>query len=176
MITLGRRAPAPTDLVGHLLACHERIRKFVALAATAGSTDGRDAEVVEACSVVERYFERALPLHVEDEEQSVLPRLRGRRVEVDQALRTMEAQHRVHAPLIEELLVASRSVRRSPGEAAGRERLRVAAAQLAAEFEPHLTIEERIIFPAISLLGPEAQAQIRDEQRARRDAVPTDVP
>jgi iron-sulfur cluster repair protein YtfE (RIC family) len=148
MITLGRRTPAPNDLVGHLFACHERIRKFVALAATAGSTDGRDREVVEACAAVERYFERALPLHVEDEERSILPRLRGRRVEVDEALRTMEAQHRVHVPLIE----------------------------LAAEFEPHLTIEESIIFPAISLLGAEAQTQIRGEQRTRRDAILANVP
>lgn len=176
MITIGRRAPGPADLLGHLLACHERIRNFVALAVKAGSTAGRDEEVIEACAAVERYFERALPLHVQDEEQSILPRLQGRRIEVDTALRTMEDQHRAQGPLIDDLLAASRSVRRSPGGAAGRERLRVAAVQLAAEFEPHLAIEERIIFPAISLLGAEAQAQIRDEQRARRDAVPSTVP
>jgi len=172
MITLGRRPPAPTDLVGHLLACHGRIREFVALAARAGSTGGRDAEVVEACVAVERYFERALPLHVQDEEQSILPRLHGRGAEVDESLRTMEAQHRVHGPLVDELLVASRAVRGAPGEPPRRERLRLAAVQLAAEFEPHLALEERIIFPAIGLLGAEIEAQIRSEQRARREVPP----
>ena len=171
MISLGRRAPAPTDLVGHLLACHGRIREFVALAAKAGATGGRDVEVVEACLAVERYFERALPLHVEDEEQSLLPRLKGRAAEVDEALHTMREQHRVHGPLLDELLVASRSVRASPGDPPRRERLRVAAVQLAAEFEPHLALEERIIFPAIGLLGAEAEAQIRGEQRARREVL-----
>jgi iron-sulfur cluster repair protein YtfE (RIC family) len=176
MITIGRRAPVPADLVGHLLACHERIRKFVAVAAKAASAAGRDQEVVEACAAVERYFERALPLHVEDEERSILPQLQGRRIDVDQALRTMEDQHRAHGPLVIELLAASRSVRQSPADPAGRERLRAVAVQLSAEFEPHLAVEERIIFPAVSLLDAEVQAQIRNEQRARRDAVPSAVP
>jgi iron-sulfur cluster repair protein YtfE (RIC family) len=168
MITLGHRAPAADDLVGHLLACHGRIRSFVALAARAGETAGAEPEVVEACAAVERYFEVALPLHIEDEEQSILPRLRGGRSEVDEALSTMEDQHRAHGPLIEEMLAASRSVRRLPGDPAARERLRLAAVHLGAEFETHLTIEERVLFPAVKLLSPEAQALIRTEQRARR--------
>lgn len=176
MITLGRRPPAPTDLVGHLLACHGRIRQFVDLAAKAGSTSGRDAEIVEACAAVERYFERALPLHVQDEEQSLLPRLRGRGPDIDEALRIMESQHRVQEPLVEALLVASRSVRQSPGEAAARARLLGVAVQLAAEFEPHLAIEERVIFPAVGLLGADVQAQLRHEQRARREAGPARAP
>jgi hypothetical protein len=69
------------------------------------------------------------------------------------------------------LLVASRSVRGAPGEPPGRDRLRVAAVQLAAEFDPHLALEERIIFPAVGRLEAGVQAQIRGEQRARREGL-----
>ena len=177
MIKIGQRAPAPSDLTGHLLACHERIRKFVALAAQAGGAAAGDAEVTEACIAVERYFERALPYHIEDEEKSIVPRLLGKRADVDEALRAMEAQHRAHASLIEELLAASRSLRQAPGSAATRERLRLAAVRLAADFEPHLELEERVVIPAVrSLLGAEEQAQIRREQAARRSEAWVPVP
>ena len=39
--------------------------------------------VLEASRRCERYFSEALPLHVEDEEQSLLPRRRGRTPELD---------------------------------------------------------------------------------------------
>ncbi len=170
MIAIGRRAPEPADLVAHLLECHGRIRKFVELAAKVAGAAASDLEIAEACAAVERYFERALPHHIEDEELSVVPRLRGLRADIDEALRTMEAQHEVHRPLVDELLAASGSVRQAPRHTAHRERLRVAAARLAVEFEPHLELEERVVFPAIrDFLGADVQAQIRSEQRARRE-------
>lgn len=177
MIPIGRRVPAASDLVGHLLECHERIRRFVTLATKVGGGDGGDGEVADACAAVERYFERALPLHIEDEELSILPRLRGKRADVDDALRTMEAQHQAHGPLIDEMLAASRSVRESPPDAPRRERLRLAAVALAAEFAPHLELEERVVFPAVrGVLDAEAHAQIRAEQRARRERSGFTVP
>jgi len=177
MITIGHRAPAPDDLIGHLLACHDRIRKFVALAAQAGGAAAGAAEIAEACAAVERYFERALPFHIDDEEQSIVPRLLGKRADVDEALRTMEAQHHAHEALIAKMLVASRSLREAPGSATSRERLRVAAERLAAELEPHLELEERVVFPAVrSLLGAEERAQIRREQAARRSNAWVPVP
>ncbi len=177
MITIGQKAPAAGDLVGHLLACHQRIRRFVALAAKAGESAAAEAEIVDACAAVERYFERALPFHIDDEEQSIVPRLVGKRADVDQALRTMEAQHHAHEPLVAELLAASRSLRQLPDRATSRERLRVAAVRLAAELEPHLELEERVVFPAVrSLLAAEEQAQIRGEQGARRSSAWVPVP
>ena len=177
MITLGQRAPAPSDLIGHLLACHDRIRRFVALAAQAGGAAAGEAEIAEACAAVERYFERALPFHIDDEERSIAPRLLGKRADVDEALRTMEAQHHAHEALIAKMLVASRALREAPASATSRERLRAAAARLAAEFEPHLDLEERVVFPAVrSLLGAEEQAQIRQEQGARRSGAWVPVP
>ena len=177
MISIGRRVPAASDLVGHLLECHERIRRFVALAVKVGAGGGAAGEVVDACAAVERYFERALPLHIEDEERSIVARLRGKDADVDEALRAMEAEHEAHRPLVEELLAASRSVRESPDATDRRERLRLAAVRLAADFEPHLAREERVVFPAVrSLLDADAHAQIRGEQRARRERSGFTVP
>lgn len=70
------RATGPEDLVDLLGECHERIRRFVAMARQAGSRQGVPADqIAQACIHVERYFTQALPLHVADEEQSIEPRL-----------------------------------------------------------------------------------------------------
>lgn len=177
MITIGHKAPRADDLVGHLLACHERIRKFVGIAAKIREAAASAAEIVEACAAVERYFEHALPSHIADEEESIVPRLLGKRADVDEALRTMQAQHQVHEPLVAELLAASRSLRQAPENDASRERLQAVAVRLAAEFEPHLALEERVVFPAArELLAAEEQAQIRREQGARRSGSWVPVP
>lgn len=190
--TLGPRA-APEDFVGLLLECHRRIRHFVELAQEVGRrTELPEAEVVEACARCERYFTEALPLHVEDEEKSVLPRLKGARLEAEaeqgteeapddvaerepaglelsDALDAMHAQHLEHEPLLRALLESLRSVRGEPRDQARRARLSAAAAQLGLEFEKHLALEEEVLFPAIrSRLSDEAQQQALLELRARR--------
>ena len=174
-ISIGSRSPArPDDVVALLLACHQRIRAFVHLAGEIGRRDVLPGSpevtaVIDACQRCERYFTEALPLHVEDEEQSLLPRLRGLRHEIDDALAAMHAQHREHEPLLHALLGALRAVRADPGERRHRTRLQDAAAQLAAAFDEHLAIEEHIIFPAVrSELPGEVQARMIDELRARR--------
>jgi len=63
----------PADL---LLACHVCIRAFTALAGRLASADpAPDAEVAAAAQRVHRYHFVALPLHQEDEERSIAPRL-----------------------------------------------------------------------------------------------------
>jgi len=169
LVSLGPRAGAE-DLVGLLLECHHRIRTFVGLAVQVATRDGLPAaEVVDACGRFERYFVEALPLHVEDEERSLLPRLAGLDGEVDSALATMRAQHAGHALLLKELLDAGRELRRSPGDAAARGRLGAAASRLSADFEQHLALEERVLFPAArGRLAADVQAQIVAELRERR--------
>ncbi len=96
MLTFGPRPPAG-DVVDLLLECHTRIRSFTTLAARLASTPGlAAAEVAEAAAGVHRYFTQALPLHARDEEESVLPRLRGRDPEVDRELAEMVHEHRGH--------------------------------------------------------------------------------
>src|SRR5690606_33889983 len=73
-----RPKTAAQDLVDLLDECHQRIRRFLALAGEAAAHRGApSSETAQACADVERYFKEALPLHVADEEESITPRLRG---------------------------------------------------------------------------------------------------
>jgi iron-sulfur cluster repair protein YtfE (RIC family) len=168
LVQLGKRE-ATEDLVALLLECHARIRRFVGLAGEAAAADGvADAEVREVLSRCERYFMEALPLHVEDEEQSLLPRLQAAGGALAHALDTMRAEHLEHAPGLQALLEASRALRTAPREPAARARLASVARQLGADFERHLIAEEQIIFPALRALPSAAQREILAELRERR--------
>jgi hypothetical protein len=90
------RRPTDDDALDLLLACHGRIRSFTSLAVTlAGGRGLADAEVAEAAGAVARYFGVALPLHVADEDESLMPRLLAAPAAraLDEPLRTMEREH-----------------------------------------------------------------------------------
>lgn len=167
-------APAtPDDAVALLLECHDRIRTFVALARRiAAARPDELAGVAEAAARVARYFTEALPLHARDEEESILPRLRGRAEDVDAALETMAREHREHEGPLDEVVAACGALARDParlGELAPA--LARAAAALDAHFILHLRREEEIVFPAMRrLLTREDDAAIVRELRARRGA------
>src|SRR5690349_17228873 len=75
MFTIGRRerTDEPSDA---LRACHERIRRFLAMAARLASDEiARDDDVWATAGGVARYFDDALPLHEADEDDSIAPRL-----------------------------------------------------------------------------------------------------
>ncbi|MBL8921285.1 MAG: hemerythrin domain-containing protein [Myxococcaceae bacterium] len=168
-VTLGG-APKREDFVGLLLECHERIRAFSRLAVEVGArVDLQAPEVVEACRRCERYFTEALPRHVEDEEETLLPGLRGRSVEVDEALTVMHAQHEAHRPLLIDLLAALGDVRLVPGDLALRPRLATVAERVRQDFEAHLSLEERVLFPAVTATwSAEQSARAVEALRARR--------
>lgn len=169
LVTIGRK-PALSDLVELLLECHGRIRGFVALAETIGQEPaGTAAETIDGCARCMRYFTEALPLHVEDEEVSLLPRLHGLRPELDLVLATMERQHSEHEPVLQALLGALAAVRGAPDNPLLRPRLAEVAAELRREFEAHLAAEETVIFPAVRALPPATQADILTELRMRRE-------
>ncbi|HEY0838813.1 MAG TPA: hemerythrin domain-containing protein [Vulgatibacter sp.] len=170
LISIGKREPKrEDDPLALLEACHVRIRKFSALALAAGSRDDvSDDERRDACEKVERYFSIALPLHVRDEEDSVLPRLQGTDPEVDRALEVMEAQHEGHEARLAALLAAARAVREDPADRGRRGALAAAAQILVDEFETHLKLEEAILFPAIARLPPEVKVEVFAEARSRR--------
>jgi iron-sulfur cluster repair protein YtfE (RIC family) len=168
---IGKPAAA-TDAVDLLLECHERIRSFLALARRVAAADPAEDGVGDAALRVRRYFGEALPLHARDEEESILPRLRGVEPVVDAALETMAREHREHEPLLVQLVGASARVAQAPealvevapllGEV-GRE--------LEALFAEHLRREEEIVFPAMRrLLDRAADAAIVREMRGRRGA------
>ncbi len=165
-----RRASDPHDLVDLLSECHRRIRSFIALARQAGwRQDASADQIAQACVDVERYFTQALPLHVADEEESIEPRLRGLSPTVDEALDVTARQHRQHEPGLTALLRATKLFRSCPHDAAVRAELAVIAQALEEQFDEHLGIEERVIFPAIrELLSQKAQTSIVAELRRRR--------
>lgn len=172
LVKLGRKQPpAPDDLVGLLLECHERIRTFVGLARSLASSPTSPAEPArDTAARVRRYFVEALPLHVADEEASLAPRLRGRDPELDLALDQMAAEHAEHDASVARLVAACGAIAADPdrlGELAGE--LGAAADRLADLFAAHLNAEERVIFAALGALLTEAErAAIVGELRARR--------
>jgi iron-sulfur cluster repair protein YtfE (RIC family) len=160
------------ELVELLSECHGRIRQFAELARETGQRrDLAAPDVIAACERVERYFVEALPLHVRDEEDSILPRLRGHSEALDQALSQMRLEHEQHEPVLAELLSACRAARQAPTDPACLLELSQVAERLSSAFLPHLEQEEALIFPALRELLTEAErASITSELRARRQS------
>lgn len=171
MLTKIGKPPTAEDAVALLVECHERIRTFLALARRVAEAREPDREEVrQAAGRVSRYFTQALPLHAEDEEHSVLPRLRGREPAVDAELETMLREHVEHERPMRRLVDACDALARDPGrhgELAGT--IGEAGAELERHFAAHLRREEEVIFPAIRrFLDPRADAELVREIRARR--------
>lgn len=156
-------------LVELMLECHERIRRFTRLAEEiAVRLDAPEQQIVEACREVSRYFTQALPLHIADEEESVLPRVSGGSRELEHALARMQEQHERHASMILSLVTLLAAIEEAPGEASLRLELGAVTAELTREFQDHLALEERVIFPAVAALSESVQAEIVAELRGRR--------
>lgn len=171
MLTRLGRPAAAGDAVDLLLECHGRIRQFLAMARRVAEAPGVDpAEVGDAAGRVARYFRQALPLHARDEEDSILPRLRGRDPELDRALADMAREHGEHEPPLAALVAACEAVARDPaGHAALAAAVRAPTAELERHFAGHLAREEEVIFPAMRrLLSPADDAAIVGEIRRRR--------
>lgn len=166
-----KREPAPDDVVGALMACHEKIRSFSALALRLATLEAAPSDVASAAEAVARYFRVALPLHVADEDLSIAPRLVGAITEarVLDAIEVMKAEHVTIESTLESLLPRWESLAREPSAIEGiRSALAADAAELSKRFDAHLEAEERLIFPAIrEHLAIEGLA-IRGEMRGRR--------
>lgn len=165
-----RPGSADDGIVALLAACHARIRSFSALAVRLADVQGGDTSrsVLEACVAVTRYFQEALPLHVRDEEDTVLPRLWGQSLDLDRTLLGMRAQHAEHETIVTDLLVALEAVAAQPADSGPRDRLRGPAQRVAVALEEHLVVEERTLFPVLAVLPKDIQAQMVTELRARR--------
>src|SRR5512138_518956 len=140
MLTRIGSHPRPAEDVVDLLAeCHVRIRSFGDLAVLlAGANGPSGADVRDAAGRVRRYFAEALPLHVADEEESVLPRLAGRDPAVDRALVTMHREHGEHAPVIGRVVdLCAALVERPETHREMSADLAAAARAMREELEPH---------------------------------------
>lgn len=170
LIEIGRKK-AQGDVVDLLLDCHTRIRSFSRLALRIAEAEKAPAEeVAEAAARVQRYFSVALPHHVADEEESVLPRLMGKDAALDAALGRMEEEHQGHEEPLRRLLAIAGELAQRPHALAGlRKELARVGGTLVREFDAHLEAEEALIFPAIrKKLSKEERDAIWDELRQRR--------
>ena len=163
------------DPVDHLLACHERIRRFSTLGAQLAEAEVAPAEEIrEAAHSVHRYFSVALPLHVADEDESVRPRLLafdGAPRAVREAVESMTEQHTTIEELLAEALLHWAALAEDATGAradAAREALDDLGHQLARLFHLHLGLEEEVIFPTLRRLPADDKAAITAEMRARR--------
>lgn len=177
IFTIGsRRGRDPAGIVDLLQDCHGRIRQFSGLAhRLAHARDVGADEIADAAHRVRRYFEEALPLHVQDEEDSVLLRLEGMSPALDDALAQMHGEHDDHVPIVADLIEVCRAVERTGELDRQRERLRAITAALVPAFHEHLAHEEEVIFPAIAQLvtgDPIVEQEMLAELRQRRAATP----
>jgi iron-sulfur cluster repair protein YtfE (RIC family) len=173
LVKLGARRDAG-DVVDLMLECHERIRRFCAMAVQLAAADApAHDEVRESARAVRRYFAEAFPLHVADEEEDVVPMLSGRDPDVDAALVAMANEHDEHAADIERLVELCGALDQDPGsQAAVRAELATLAARLSDGIASHLEREERVLFPALRRLPDADLAILRQRIRARRESRP----
>ena len=170
LVNIGPSAE-PSNVVDLLIACHDRIRFFLDLAQKLSDvTDTSDHDIQDASARIVRYFSEALPLHVADEEESIIPRLTGRDPALDTTLKTMHREHLQHTPDIERLLDVCRVLAASPQRLPELiTTLKEISSKLARDFSSHLREEEDIVLPAIKLLlSDEEQRTVLGELRARR--------
>jgi len=165
--SLLERREAVTGARELLLECHERIRRFTALAEKLAAADAPAEELGEAARSLVRYFSLSLPLHVQDEDLSLRPRLE--RVAEIPELADMSAQHEAIEARLAELIPRWQRVAEGPSERdALRETLASGARALADQMDAHLALEERAILPAMDRLAPAELDAIAAEMRARR--------
>jgi hemerythrin-like domain-containing protein len=155
----------PIDL---LMACHERIHRYLAGSeALVAFPDWSDPRAITTARDCAHYFREALPLHAQDEDESVAPRLRALSPgdEVDAALDQLATEHEALHELCAKLLDALDAVvvgRPQSGE------LQQALGPFATLLRAHLELEERLVFGHLDRLSSTERQAIVAEIRARR--------
>ena len=174
LTSMGKRDASQVDAIDLLLECHTRIRTFTAVALRLGQDASLDdATILGGARSVARYFTLALPLHEQDEEVSILPRLRGQSPQLDQSLDRMLRDHKAHELHVQGVILACEGLVATPARAPSlRVRLVEHARALLAHWASHLVEEEIVLFSAVrSALSAGEQAAILLEIRRRRELV-----
>lgn len=170
--TLGQRARTG-DVVDLLLACHHRIREHLALArriATARADTPHDS-IAAAAARVRSYFGIAFPLHRDDEEVDIFPRLAHRSAEVDAALARLVQDHAQHDQAVTTVVSLCEALEREPSKlAAHAADLARALQALEGELDAHTRLEEAVVFPAIEQMSAQEREEIHACMRKRRSA------
>jgi iron-sulfur cluster repair protein YtfE (RIC family) len=170
MLVQIRKATAAGDVVDLLLECHGRIRTFLKLASDLAANRGVPADEVRTVAAqIQRYFSEALPMHVADEQELILPKLASWSPEIDGALAQMVDDHVAHTPCVDRLTALCAVLTSDPRQlAALAPDLADVAEELTSELTRHLEIEEEVIFPALRRLTAEQREEIVIAMRERR--------
>lgn len=170
----GLHAPAagfdqPFEL---LAACHDRVRQRLDLLARLIdhlAAHGPDAAAQSAAADVLRYFDVAAPLHHDDEERHLVPRLlaspdpahhAAARQLLDGHVQIRQAWRQL-SPLLTQLAAPEHAARQD------------AATRFIALHAPHLQLEDELVYPAISQqLSAEEATTMGQEMAARRGVLP----
>jgi hemerythrin-like domain-containing protein len=172
--TIRRKGSVVEDrgVVGLLLECHARIWTFVAMAdSIALAQSASESDISDAAQRVRRYFAVALPLHEQDEELSIAPRLLSSNVDANTrgVLSTMADDHALSRKLLTLLDEHWAALAESPRKVLDSSTFLAAkTAELRALFARHLVMEESLVFPLVEQLPEEVRADIVAEMRARR--------
>lgn len=159
----------PADALGLLLACHERIERVLhGLEQLAKLEDLADHRVPATAEAIATYLREGLPLHGQDEDRSLAPRLRalGPDPELERALARMAEEHARLDELVPDLLALLGAM--ALGEPDWQERLQAHHAWLALLLRDHMALEEAVVFPRVAALDEQARREIVLEIRARR--------
>ena len=155
--------PSPSagfdDPLEVLDACHDRVRRFSALAiriAERVRASGVDDDVRSAARSVMKYFDEAGPNHHRDEEDDLFPILRGHDAEL---VGRLCAEHRRLETLWREVRARLEDFTLDP-ELAG---------EFAAAYRAHIAVEEERLLPlARRVLDDAAVARLGASMAARR--------
>lgn len=155
-----------------LRECHDRIRQHMRGAIALGTVAAGDPAIAPTAAALHRYFSVALPLHSQDEDESVGPRLAATGLPrvIARAVADMTAQHADIDAVLARLVPAWLRLSRDPSALDQcREALVRDTLQLDALWAVHLDLEERVIFPLIPVrLDAGTRAAIAVEMRQRR--------
>ncbi len=177
-VQIGQQTHGFSDPTGLLSDCHRRIEMFLATLANVGRTLDQPLtdEVGRSLELALKYFQEAAPKHTADEEASLFPRLRKLNDAQLQAALTqldhLEEDHRAADRLHE---VVDRLGRKylAQGKLAADEvkQFRESVAGLRAIYEPHIRLEDEVVFPLAKRVLPEKdKAEIAGEMAGRREA------
>ena len=161
--------PLQRDVVEVLLEAHIEVRQVVSMAESL-SEGSATAGARETATTISDHVEWLLPMHRDDEELSVAPRLLGRHPVVDNALSQMKRQHlALDGPLARVRLLCRVLAGDISRLHALRFELGAAAKDLRARLAEHHAFEESIVFPALKrFLYVDELESIGTEMRARR--------
>lgn len=155
----------------HLAVCHRRIEEKLSMLERAAQHLGdRFDEALGACRSAFAFFDGSGVLHMEDEEESIFPRIRLHATSDELAyLDSLELQHREAEGSVARLRNLIRQLERDPSPAATHEAFRQTALKLVELYRAHIASEDEVLNRiGHARLDEVALAEIAFEMRLRR--------